>query len=338
MLIQLFKKAYVTQYLALFILQFVLWTPAFIIPDIAGIPEAQSSNPGYEFIRFLFGEQMRLLSLLAFFLVYVSALLLNNNLVNHQMIPKNSLLAALVYIILMSYSAYTLTLYPVLISNFFIMLVLSLTFRLYAEKEAYSKVFNIGILFAIISLFYFDAVMLFVFLWLAFYVYRIYSWRDWLIPFVGFITIYFFLGIYYFWVDGLQSAILNHQLKLDGFFNFQFGFSADYFSLSILGIFGIFFLAAFAKLLGHINDYIISVRKHYWTIVLLFLLTLILILITGTVNELSILLMAVPAAIILTEYIVRLKRTFWADLFIWFVVILILINNYYALISYQFLN
>jgi hypothetical protein len=338
MLIQVFKKAYVSQFLALFVLQLILWIPVFIIPDIATFSKPMTSSPGYEFIRFLSGGYPRILSFVAFILVYLSALLLNNTLINHQLIAKNNLLAALVYILLMSYSAATLTLYPVLISNFFMILVLNTTFKLYTEKEAYSRVFNIGILFAVISIFYFDALLLFVYLWIAFYVYRIYSWRDWFIPFVGFITIYFFLGIYYFWIDALQVATQNYQMQFHKFFHYQGAFTRDYFSFAILGLFGFFTLISFTKLLSHINDYIITVRKHYWTLVLLFLLTVVVVLFTNAVDELSILLLAVSATAILTENIIRLKRTFWADVAILLMVVLILINNYYAAISYQFLN
>lgn len=333
MIIRFFRKDYVLQYVALLLLQLLLWLPAFIFPDLNYENYISFTSPGYKLILWIIGNNPRVLTAIAFIIVFFSALILNKVLDQHQLVSKNNMVPAFIYVVLMSHQPVFLSLNPTLIANLFVIISLHQLFTLYMEKEAYSKVFNIGIFLAIGSLFYFEVLFLLIFLWFTYNVYRVYNWREWIIPVLGIITIYLFLGVYYFWTDQLSLAFEQYQLHMQGLFSFQINIYTDYLPMLTNG--AVFLLAffAFVVFVSHLNEYIISVRKHYLSSIILLFTTIAIVLFTARPELPSISLLMIPFSIIISGFLLRLKRPFWIEVYIWLLLTLILVHNYYAIIS-----
>ena len=238
----------------------------------------------------------------------------------------------------MSHRPALLSMYPSLIANFFIIIAMYQILTLYMEKEAYSKIFNISILLAIGSLFYFETIILLLFIWLTFNIYRIYFWREWVIPILGFLTVYLFLGVYYFWTDKLDIAIQHYHSHLQAFYAFQFKLTTDYFSIFVNITVYILAIAALINLIVRLSEYNISVRKHYWSSVILLIISFLIVLLVGSADPKNVSLLLIPMSIIISGYLMRFKKTFWVDIYLWFLFAAILFHNFYAIISSQIFN
>jgi hypothetical protein len=332
-MIQFFRKDYILQYVALLMLQLFFWLPAFLNPELNQERFLTFTSPGHSFIIWLTGNNPRLLTAIGFLFVYFSALILNLAATNHSLVSKNSMVTAFIYVVLMSHRPIFLTLNPTLVASLFIIISIYQLFTLYIEKEAYSKVFNIGILLAIGSLFYFEVFMLLLFIWWAYNIYRIFFWREWVLPVLGFLTIYFFLGVFYFWTDQLSQALQQYQLLLQGLYSFNIGFNQDYFSLITQT--AVFLLTIFAaiNLILHLNEYIISVRKHYWISIILLLILLLINIFTGHPDSTNMVLLQIPMAIVISGFLTRVRRPFWLNVYLWVLMTLIIFHNYYVILS-----
>ena len=335
MLIQFFRKDYILQYVALLFLQLFFWAPAIVFPEQNYLQYQSFTSPGFNLFLFLAGNSPRLYTVMAFVIVFFTAITLNTALDKHQLVTKNNLVTAFIYIILMSHRPTLLSLYPTLIASLFIVIAIYQIFNLYMEKEAYSKIFNISILLAIGSLFYFEIIVLLIFLWLTFNIYRIYFWREWVIPILGFLTVYLFLAVYYFWTDQLGPAIEHYHSHLKAFYYFKFNFTLNYFSITVNAAVYLLALASLINLVARLNEYTISVRKHYLSSVILLFITFLIILLVGSADSTNISLLLIPMSIIISGYLMRLRKAFWVDVYIWLLLTLILFHNYYAIISPQ---
>lgn len=335
MLIRFFSKEYISQYIALLFVQIILWLPAFIFPESNLNTNISTTSPASNLISLIVSYSPLLSVIIAFIIVFLSAFILNHTLDSNQIVAKNNLLPAFIYIVLMSHRPILLSLYPMLVANLFIIIALSHFFTLYMEKEAYSKNFNIGILIAIGSLFYFDIFLLLIFLWLTYNIYRIYTWREWVIPILGFVTIYLFLGVYYFVTDQQNLSWINYQSHFQSLFAFQISFPKDYFSIIINTSVYLLSLVALANLIIHLNEYIISVRKHYWSSIMLLLISVIIVFFTSNSDPTSISLLLTPMSIIVAWFLLRQKKTFWMDIYLWLLLSMIMFHNYYSIFSKQ---
>lgn len=335
MLIRFFRKDYIMQYVALLLLQLFFWLPAFIFPEHNYQHYQSFTSPGFNLTISMIGNSPLLCTIIAFIIVFFSAIILNKALENNQLVTKNNLITAFIYIVFMSSRPALLSLYPTLIANLFIVIALYQIFTLYMEKEAYSKIFNISILLAIGSLFYFEMIVLLIFLWLTFNIYRIYFWREWVIPILGFLTVYLFLAVYYFWTDQLGPAIEHYHSHLKAFYYFEFNFTFDYISMFVNAAVYLLALAALINLVARLNEYNISVRKHYLSSIILLLISSLIILLVGSADSTNVSLILIPMSIIISGYLTRIKKIFWVDIYIWLMLTLIIVHNYYAIFSPQ---
>src|SRR5690606_10056543 len=89
------------------------------------------------------------------------------------------------------------------ISNFLLIWMIDKLLLIYRRPEIKSVMFDLGLLVATGTLFYFPFITLFLLLWINLILLRPFNWREWTAGIVGFLTIYFILFIMYFWLDKL---------------------------------------------------------------------------------------------------------------------------------------
>ena len=141
--------------------------------------------------------------LIALALTIVQALFINN-VVNHfNLVGRSSFLPALMYMTLASLMLPFLVLSPMLICNFLSIWMLSKLLSLYRQTDIKPLMFDLGMIVALGSLVYFPFIVMLPLLWCGLLIFRPFDWREWLAAFVGFLAVYFLLGIIYLWFDRL---------------------------------------------------------------------------------------------------------------------------------------
>ena len=143
--------------------------------------------------------------MLAAAIVFVQALLLNH-LVNHfNLLGKPTFLPALMYVTLSGLFTPFLVLSPALICNFLVIWMLFKLFNFYKSKDSKSSAFDLGMIVAVGSLIYLPFVYLFLIIWIALIIFKPFNWREWVAGVIGYVTIFFFLAVYYYLNDSLAQ-------------------------------------------------------------------------------------------------------------------------------------
>ncbi len=327
MLIHFFRKSYLLQYLLLLLLTILLWIGAIIHPQVNPIDTEPFLTPGYSLLFSLLNYNHVLHVIIALILVISGALVFNYSLAKFDLVPKNTLVPAMVYIVLMSYSPGLLSLHPAALPALFTVLILYYLFQVYTEEEAYAQTYNIGLLIGISSLFYFPFVFFILFIWLTFIVYRLYFWREWMIPLTGIITPYLFLFTYYFLIGNLEPAYLayaDYFSKLT-LFNFSFEFSVMNYIITALII--LLFLWSAFLLLSDIQEKIISLRKRYWAVFWLFAVAMFTNIFSDTFFKWHQVFILIPISVFIAYAFSQVRKLRWIEI-IWAILfLLIVINN-----------
>lgn len=246
------------QYLLLAVVGAALW----IHPFINGIEtgwETSPVSPLFSLLQSILPMGNSLVSLLAFIILLLEGLYLNHVLIKHDLVAKNTLFTAFVYIILMSQSPQVLTLNPALCAAFFVIPALDLILGTYGDADPTRSVFNAALLLGVASLFHFAFVFLVLVLLLSFMVFGTFSLRIFLVSLAGLSTVYLYLFVYYFLIDntgGQAEIYLNWFVSIPKL-NLDFPF----FQYAVWVMQDLLFLAAFFAILNHMGEWNISVRK-----------------------------------------------------------------------------
>lgn len=330
MIIRTFKKSFLQQYLFLFVLSLILWGGSFISPpELTGTGNTYL-NPGWALLNTVLGNNPYVLVSLAFLLMLSGAILFNATLEKSGLSEVNTLIPALVYVLVMSLFPDLMTLHQALIPGLLSIVILFLVFNIYADEQAYDRVFNSGFVIAIGSFFYFPSIVFILFVWATFIVYRLYSWREWVILLFGFLTPYVLLWTWFFWNDELHLAFEAYGTYFTpkSLFSYHTGITLlNYFPA---GLIVLLFLRAFAIQAISMQEKVISVRKNFWSATLFFFLSLASMVFSGKLAYLHAVFVLVSMAVVIQGLMFRLKSYFWTELIIWLTIVLILVNNYYV--------
>lgn len=142
--------------------------------------------------------------MLAGIITFVQALLFNRLVNNHSITGKPSFVPALIYVTLSSVFTPFLLLSPPLICNFFVLFILYRILESYKAPNLTSTMLDLGMITAIATIFYFPFVFYILILWVALLIFRAFNWREWVAVILGYLTIVFFLAVYYYWNDRLS--------------------------------------------------------------------------------------------------------------------------------------
>lgn len=328
MLIKLFNKSYILQYFLIVMIGVVLWLGAFVYPAEPSLYTNTHVFPGNLIINWISTGNNLVATIIAFLLMLGGAFLLNFIVTKNNIFPRNSLLPALVYVVLMSHSPQMLKLNAVIISVLFLLLVLNNIFLIYHRSEDYENIFMIGFWIAFASFFYSQSIFLVFFVWFTFLAYRLYYWREWIIVLMGLITPYLFLWTYYFWIEELGLIFIAYadtfrEINLIAFTNFNY----SYIYYLVIAAIVVFFFWSFLKVTSAMGKRIILYRKMLWSLIWLLLISILIFLFSGSGKGSSMILL-IPVSIFIASGLNELKRSFWAEIAFSFLTILIILNNY----------
>lgn len=138
-------------------------------------------------------------------LTLLQAFFLNKVINYYNFYYKPNFLTALMFMTLVSLFLPFLVLSNTLICNFITIWMLSKLFNIYKQADVKGLMFDLGMIVAIGSLIYFPFIVMFLLLWIALIIFRPFIWREWITPLLGFITIYFIIGVAYYWFERFEE-------------------------------------------------------------------------------------------------------------------------------------
>lgn len=144
---------------------------------------------------------------IAVVVVYLQAILFNQIINKHGILGKASFLPGACYIIVSSVFTPFLSFTPPLLCNFFLLFAFNKILIEYKNNNSIAAMFDLGLVIALGTLFYFPFVGFLLLLWIALLLFKPFYWREWLSVLVGFLTLMFILGVYYYWNNRLLNFI-----------------------------------------------------------------------------------------------------------------------------------
>jgi len=321
MFVKLFKSNHQVLIPILLIIGSLLWIYTFINPRLPVSPK--DVEIAYKWIYSYIVEIHPVFSaILAFGLLLLQSIILNNLVINNNLNDKNTFLPALCYFVLMSVFPENCTLNNTLIINLALLVFINTFLKIYLREDAFAPIFNISFFIAVLSLFYNSAILLLVIVWSVFIIYRNNAWREWIISIIGFVLPYLFIFFYYFWVGktGFVKEFYN---------GFSFNtLHPDFYSVKTLSalIIQVIIFYALIKYYSNYKDKIVMLRKYAAIIIVIFFIDLLMVYFSDSNRVVFIQMTYIPAAIFISQLFLRIKKS-WVSELIFFILIGLLVIN-----------
>jgi hypothetical protein len=252
--------------------------------------------------------------ILASVFVLIQALLVNK-LVNHyNLLSKPTFLPALMYITGSSIFVPFMILSPALLCNFLTIWLISKLIDFYKGDNIQATAYDSGMITALGTIIYFPYIFIFLAIWISLIIFRPFNWREWAAAFIGFLTIFFFLAVYYYWNDHLSNF---YQIWLPLKSQFPVRFQIDYYNyLVLIPVILILALSVFRLNENFLKSYV-QTRKAFQLLFFVFIIAALSFYINPFFRLSHFILCLVPLSIIMGYYFLYAKkRWFYESLYI----------------------
>lgn len=108
-------------------------------------------------------------------------------------------------------------------------------------------------------------------MWISLIIFRPFNWREWVAVIIGFLTIFFFLAVYYFWNDSLDQF---YQIWLPLGSKFPTKFNINFYDLLVLVPVVIILILGFFHLQKNFFRSVVQLRKSFQLLFFMFIITL----------------------------------------------------------------
>jgi len=142
---------------------------------------------------------------LAMILTLIQAVLLNRIVNQHNLLGKPSFLPALMYVTASAILMPFMILNPVTLCNFLLIWMIGKFLNIYRRPDIISLMFDMGLITGVGTLIYFPFIAMFLVLLICLIIFRPFNWREWAAGFIGFMLVYLFLAVFYYWNDSLAQ-------------------------------------------------------------------------------------------------------------------------------------
>jgi hypothetical protein len=320
--IKFFKSSFFIQYLIIGITGLCLWSSAFIAPP--GMPVPEGPVPLYSLCYDIFYKFPLLASILGFCIVLAETYWLTRILSNHELVLKNSSLSALIFLVLMSFLPYQLTLNPINIATGFMILILHHLLISYNKPEHLDRIFAAGFFTACASLFYLPFILWFIFVVISFLIFRAGNWRAWMAAFIGLLTPFIYLAVWYFW----HNELIMRAMEFSSFFSrpliFPKPFPTDFYILSIFtALLALWGIVRFRSGPEKTIEIRIKANILLWTLVFAILSFIF----AGSLAMFHPALAMPALAMVITGTLIRLKKARVAEVILLVFFLAVLLNN-----------
>lgn len=302
----------------------ILWLAFFLFAMRIGFAYHVPEKTGFPFIE-LFSRLLIPVSsqpvissvfnlFLASALVFLQAILLNYLINHYNLLGRSTFLPALMYITITGLFIPFLMLSPPLICNFLVIWMLFKLFDLYKGSEVKSISYDLGMIVALGTLIYLPFIYMFLVIWVGMIIFRAFDWREWVACMIGFITIFFFLGVYYYLNDKL-GRFFDIWLPLGT--KFPFHIRLNYYNYLVLIPVILILVFCFFKLQQNFLKSYVQTRKAFQLLFFVFLIAGFSFYVRTDFHLDHFLLCAVPAAVFFAYYFLyATTRWFYESLYI----------------------
>lgn len=247
-------------------------------------------------------------------LVYIQALLLNRIVNQYNLLGKPTFLTALIYITLSSLFVPFMVLSPPLICNFLVIWLISRLLQLYKGEAIQATAFDSGMIVGAGTIIYFPFIFLLLLIWISLMLFRSFNWREWLAVLIGFVTIFFFLAVFYFWNDHLYQF---YTIWLPLVTQFPKRIHIDNYNYLVLIPVIVTIVLAIFKLQGNFLKSYVLTRKAFQILFFLFLITALNFYVKKHFSLNHFILCLVPSGITISYYFLyAAKRWFYESLYV----------------------
>lgn len=324
MLITLFRSSYLPQYLFLLLIGGILWLPAFLSPPEITVT-AHSVQPVHNLVSRWLQHLPLIAVVIGFVLLMLEALFFNMILISHDLVSKNSMVPAIVYTVLMSSHYENLTLTPILLAGILLLALLNVVFSMYEKADTLKDQLTAGFLIAFASMVYFPSVFFILFILYVLIIYRIVTWREWLVPFIGLVIPYLYLWVWYFWAGSLPGVYSEYREFFTNLFITRV--RPDTGDMIVEGALVLLLLVpAFYKVLSQLNSYNIVMRKNLsvgnWLLVVCLIITFT----SGSLLHNN--LYAFGGSVVLAHYLDNARKPVWNEIVFFIFAAGITVNNF----------
>ena len=304
MIIDIFKKNYITQALFVLISAITLWIGTFLSPDDVTVTEPYSLF--YHSIASFALSYPLLSEVLAFLMILLEGAYFNYILSANNLTRKTSIFPMFMYIILMSMNPANQGFTPLIFSNAFLLVAIRNILNCYAHEQSYEKVFNASFCIALAFLFYFPSIYMLLFVFGAFAVYKLYYWREWFVLLLGFIAPFFALFAYYYIVDEFDTVV--HRLSIEAIRASVVFDMSDTISIICSAFMVLFSVVSFFSMLSNMSSKVVIYRKKAMVMFILLQLGVVFSLydMIFPVNQQN---FVFPVAFMLTTFFISLKNS-----------------------------
>jgi len=322
MFINLFKSNHQILLSILFVIGAAIWLYSFVNPMPPPIPH-ETEVLYQRLYGLLIQVHPSIIVALAFSLLFIQSIVLNNLVINNNLLEKNTFLPALVYFVLMSALQPYCTFTPIHLTNLIWLLCINRVLKIYLKEDPYESIFIISMLISISALIYTQALFFLAFLWLCFFVYRIFKWREWIISLLGFAIPFLFFAFYLFWNDNLN--FIAKFLNIFYFIPFHLNYKSIEFISSV--IFVLFSLFTVVKYQMYYKEKIVMLRKFSGVLVSFYAIGLLSVysLMQNELNHLMCIF--IPVSIFASHLFLKLKRNWIAEILFFVLLIIIIVNR-----------
>jgi hypothetical protein len=243
--------------------------------------------------------------LISLFILIAQALIFNKIINTYGLLGKQTFLPALLYVTIGSLLGPFLILSPTLICNFLILIMIERFLSVYKKQQVSSVMYDLGILVALGTLLYFPFIAMLPLMWISLIIFRPFNWREWVAVIVGFITIFFFLAVYYFWNDSLNEF---YQIWLPLGSKFPTDFNINLYDSLVLIPVVMILLLGFFHLQKNFFRSVVHLRKSFQLLFFMFILALVSFYLKSSIVLYHFLLCVPSAAALMAYYFLHAGR------------------------------
>lgn len=242
------------------------------------------------------------------------AIIFNRLINNYNLLGKPSFLPALMYVTVSSLLIPFVVLSPALLCNFLMLWLISKFLSVYRQDEARSVMYDSGLIIGIGTLIYFPFIAMIMMLWIALIIFRAFDWREWVAGLMGFLTVYFFLGIAYFLTDSFSELA---SIKVPLAVTFPRLFKVNIYDYIVLAPILVTLVLGFFSLQQKLNRSSVHIRKSYLILFIIFLFVLLSFYLKPEYHVYHFVLTTTPIAVFMAHYFMNAsKRWFYESLYL----------------------
>ncbi len=267
--------------------------------------------------------------LLAMSLVLVQSYLFNNIVYRYDLLPESNDYTGVIYLLLMSCFPDQLSIHPVLLANFFLLIAIKRFFQVVDDGIFKNiKIYDIGLMIGIASLFYYPMLFTLPAFVISLISWHKYHWRYWVVLTMGVLTPILLWVIYLFFQDTLSISTFI-TTSVAPFLKYQIIKLPSFTDKAFILWLGLILLASLVQFFITRNSFLKAKTRLALTF---FLLLLLLMGIGYSFAEKNSLVgfsfLAIPITLMVANFLTTIDRPFVIELVGLGIFIFILINQY----------